>query len=348
MSHEPICLLGGYGDVGLRLARRLNVRTGGRIILAGRDGEKAKNAARKIGFRCEGMALDIRAADAIERLRDMALCVNMTEASPPALVAALIANGTHFIDSSASPDYVAALRDAIAKVTIPQATAVLETGLAPGLTNLIAARLCYDHPDTRRIDVLIEMGMGVHSGFAATKWALQSLGQTYSVKMNGQWHKVRTGTLRRTFDTDTGRIDAIGFAFSDQQSIAQDHALDGARTFLAAAPGWMTGVLRQLSRPAPSVVIRRHAAILTRWMLRMPTMGGTGTRLAVEAFGPAGNMLAKEYFIGGPQADLTAAVIAEAARVLTQSTNEPGLRKLSSILDAWDFITNEDAIYRYI
>jgi len=347
MSHETICFLGGYGDVGLRLARRLHVLTGARIVLAGRDGEKAENAAREIGFSCEGMALDIRAADAIERLRDMALCVNLTEASPPALVAALIANGTHFIDSSASPNYVAALRDAIAKVTTPQAVAVLETGLAPGLINLIAARLCHDHPDTRRIDVLIEMGMGVHSGFAATQWALQSLGQTYSVKMNAHWHKVRTGTLRRTVDTDTGRIDAIGFAFSDQQSIAQDHALDGARTFLAVAPGWMTGVLRQLSRTAPSGVVRRHAAILTGWMLRMPTMGRTGTRLAVEAFDPDGNLLAKKHLNGGPQADLTAAVIAQAARVLIQSGNERGRRKLSSILDAYDFITNEDAIYRY-
>ncbi len=182
MNFKTICLLGGYGDVGLHLARLLHVRCEARIVLAGRDGERAGNAAREIGPRCEGMALDIRAADAIERLKDMTLCVNLTEASPPVLAATLIAGGTHFIDSSASPDYVANLRDAIGKVITPQATAVLETGLAPGLTNLIAARLCRDYPDTRRIDVLIEIGMGVHHGFAATEWTLQSLGQIYPVK----------------------------------------------------------------------------------------------------------------------------------------------------------------------
>lgn len=346
MSLETICLLGGYGAVGLRLARLLHVRCEARIVLAGRDGERAGNAAREIGPRCEGMALDVRAVDAIERLRDMSVCVNLTEASPPALAATLMAGGTHFVDSSASPDYVAALRDAIGKVTTPQATAVLETGLAPGLTNLIAARLCRDHPHTRRIDVLIAMGMGVHHGFAATEWTLRSLGQTYPVRMGGQWHEVRTGTLNRTFDTETGRIDAIGFAFSDQQSIARDHALDGARTYLAVDPGWMTRVLRWLSRPAPSALVRRHAATLSRWMLRMPTMGGTGTRLLVEAFDSDGNSLAEVHLRGGPQADLTAAVLAEAALVLTQPGNDPGLRTLGSILDARTFIANEHAFDR--
>lgn len=342
MSLETICLLGGYGDVGLRLARLLHARCQARIVLAGRDGERAGNAAREIGPRCEGMALDIRAADAIERLRDMTLCVNLTEASPPALAAALIAGGSHFIDSSASPDYVAALRDAIGKVTTPQATAVLATGLAPGLTNLIAARLCRAHPDIRRIDVLIEMGMGVHHGFAATEWTLHSLGQTYPVKMNGQWHEVRTGTLNRSFDTETRRIDAIGFAFSDQQDIARDHALDGARTFLAVDPGWITPVLRWLSRPAPSAFVRRHAATLARWMLRTPTMGGFGTRLAVEAFDADGNILGEEYLSDGPQADLTAAVLAETVLALTQPGNHPGLRTLGSVLNAWTFIANEN------
>ncbi len=346
MSHETICLLGGYGDVGVRLARRLHARSGFRIVLAGRNGEKARTAAREIGPRCEGMTLDVRAADALEQLRGMTLCVNLTEGSPPALAAALIADGTDFIDSSASSDYVAALRDAITMVATPKATAVLETGLAPGLTNLIAARLCRDHPDTRRIDVVIEMGMGVHHGFAATEWTLQSLGQTYPVKMNGQWHEVRTGTLNRTIDMETGRINAIGFAFSDQQSIARDNLLDGARTFLAVDPGWMTPVLRWLSRPAPSVIVRRHAATLARWMLRVPTIGRPGTRLVVEAFGPDGTILANEYLRGGPQADLTAAVLAQAVLVLIQSENSTGLRDLGSILDPWKFVANETGIRR--
>jgi len=346
MPCETICLLGGYGDVGLRLACLLRARSGAQIVLAGRDGECAAKAAREVGPGCKGMALDIRSVEAAELLRKTTLCVNLTEATPPALAAALVGSGIHFIDSSGSPNYVGDLRKALALVTAPQGTAVLETGLAPGLTNLIAARLCRDHAETRRIDALVELGMGIHHGFAATEWTLQSLGQTYSVKINRQWQEIRVGALSRIFDTKEGYIDAIGFAFSDQQGIALDHELDDARTFLAIDPRWVTSALRLLSHPTPSAVVRRYAATLARWILRMPVMGGTGTRLVFEAFDCDGSLLAKEQLSGGSQAELTAVVLAETALALLQSKNEPGLVALGSVIDVCKIMANKSFINR--
>jgi len=346
MPCETICLLGGYGDVGLRLARLLRARSDAQIILAGRDGEFAAKAAREVGPGCKGMALDIRSVDAAEQLRKTTLCVNLTEATPPALAAALVGSGIHFIDSSASPNYVVDLRKAISLVAAPAGTAILETGLAPGLTNLIAARLCYDQPEIRRIDVLVELGMGVHHGFAATEWTLQSLGQTYSVKINRQWQEIRVGTLRRMFDTKDRRIDSIGFAFSDQQSIALEHELDDARTFFAIHPGWVTSVVRLLSHPSASAFVRRHAGILARWILRLPVMGETGTRLVFEAFDCNGSLLAKEQLCGGSQAELTAVVLAETVLTLLQSKNQPGLVALGSVIDVCKIMANKNVINR--
>ncbi|EPX84100.1 saccharopine dehydrogenase NADP-binding domain-containing protein [Salipiger mucosus] len=333
MNEETICILGGYGDVGLRVARLLHARSDARILLAGRDGTKAARVARTIGERCEGMALDVKATEAATRLKGMTLCVSLTEATPPGLAAALVAEGTGFIDSSASPDYVTALRSAIEAVASPQASAILEAGLAPGLTNVMAAGLCRDHPETARIDVLIEMGMGVHHGFAATEWTLQSLGRTYPVKVDAKLQHIRTGALRRTFETDTGTVSAIGFAFCDQQGIARDNALDSARTYLAVDPGWMTRVLGWLSRPALASIIQHHAATLARSILRMPTMGGTGTHLVVEAYDVQGNLLGRKSLTGGPQADLTAEVLATAALGLIEATEDriPGLLRLTDM-----------------
>ncbi len=333
MNTAKICLLGGYGDVGLRLARLLHEHSDHRIVLAGRDGSRAAAAAREIGPRCDGLQLDARAADAAEQLSSMSLCTNLTEATPPALAATLIAAGTHFVDSSASPDYVSSLRAAIGGVSAPNATAVLEAGLAPGLTNLIADRLCREHPETRQVDVLIELGMGVHHGLAATEWTLRSLGRTYPVKLDGRWQRVCTAALTRTFDTDTGPVDAIGFAFSDQQSIARNNDLDAARTFLALDPSWMTRSLRWFSRSAPSTLIRHRASTLAHWTRRVPPVGPTGTRLVVEALDREGNYVAGDQLDGGPQAEITAAVLAEAAMALTRPGNSRGIRALASLLD---------------
>jgi len=335
-SSETLCLLGGYGDVGLRLARLLHQQSTLTIVLAGRDGERAEAAARTVGPRCRGMALDVRASEARGQLAGMALCVNLTEATPPGLAADLIAAGTHFIDSAATPAYVAELRQTIGAVPLPRASGVLETGLAPGLTNLLARDICAARPETRHIDILIEMGMGTHHGIAATEWTLQALDQTYPMKSGGQWQDIRTGAMSRHFATETGRVHAIGFAFSDQASIARDHDLDGARTFLAVDPRWMTRAMGWLSIPPLNGVLSRRSGPLARAMQRLPAMGGTGTRLILESRDSRGEVIATHSLTGGAQADMTATVIARTARqVLHQDAAPgPGLHPLNAVLDA--------------
>jgi saccharopine dehydrogenase-like NADP-dependent oxidoreductase len=332
---ETICLLGGYGDVGLRLARLLHDQTQFTIVLAGRNADRADTAARSVGPRCRGMALDVHMPGALAQLAGVVLCVNLTEATPPRLAATLIANGTHFIDSAATPAYVTDLRRAIGAVRAPRGMAVLETGLAPGLTNLLAHRMCQVQPETRSIDILIEMGMGTHHGIAATEWSLQALAQTYPMKSGGQWQDIRTGTISRRFATDRGRIRGIGFAFSDQASIARDLNLDGARTFLAIDPGWMTRVMGWLSRSPLRNMASRKAGPLARIMQRLPAMGGTETRLTLEGRNARNEVIATHSLTGGVQADMTATVIAQVVQEVLRPTAaaQPGLQALDALLD---------------
>lgn len=331
---ETICLLGGYGDVGLRLARLLHDRTPLTIVLAGRDGDRAEAAARKVGERCRGLALDVRANGAPARLAGVDLCVNLTEATPPRLAADLVARGTHFIDSAATPAYVAQLRQAIEAVQSPRAAGVLECGLAPGLTNLLARRMWQNNRDIRSIDIMIELGMGAHHGIAATIWSLQALAQTYPMKSGGRWQDTRTGSVSRRFDTGTGRVRAIGFAFSDQASIARELRLDGARTFLAVDPRWMTRAMGWMARWPLGAFVSRLSGPLARAMRHLPGMGGSGTRLVLEGFNARGEVIASHKLTGGAQADMTATVIAQTVQELVRLTaNEPGLQPLYRLLD---------------
>ena len=343
---ETICLLGGYGDVGVRLAHLLHDNTQCRILLAGRDGQRAQTAAVSVGERCLGMTLDARTPDAAARLAGVSLCVNLTEATPPALATRLVTGGTHFIDSSASPAYVADLRRAIGAVPVPRASGVVETGLAPGLTNLLASHMCQTHPDTRSIDILIELGMGAHHGVAATEWTLRALTQIYPMKSGGQWQDIQTGVISRSFTSAKGPILGIGFAFSDQGSIARDLNLDGARTFLAIDPGWMTRLMRWLSRSPLRNLLVAKARPLARAMQYLPGMGGNGTRLTLEGRDAQGALIATDRLSGGPQADMTAAVIALAVLELLKpdSAVKNGLQTLDKLLDPASASDNRYAI----
>lgn len=332
---KTICLLGGYGDIGLRVARVLHEETNDMILLVGRDADRAKHAALSIGSRCEGFALNVRGHDAATQLAGAALCINLTEATPPALAAALVANGTHYIDSSATPTYVADLEETINALPSPRATGVLEAGLAPGLTNLLAARLCEVHPDTRSIDILIELGMGTHHGLAATAWTLQALDQTYPMKFRGNWQEIRTGAISRRFVIEAQSILGVGFAFSDQKSIARDLDLMGARTFLAINPSWMTKILHWLSQAPLRRFLGHNATKLARAMQRLPIIGSKGTRVIIEGRNAQGDVITTDSISGGPQADLTASVVTQLALALMHSSTElpPGLQPLRMFVD---------------
>jgi len=339
-SARTICLLGGYGDVGIRVARLLHEETSSRVVLVGRDEKRAKRAAALVGPRSEGMALDVRGPHAAEHLAEATLCINLTEATPPKLAATLVANGTHFIDTSATPTYVADLRAAIDALPDPRATGVLETGLAPGLTNLLAARLCEDHPDTGSIDILIELGMGAHHGLAATAWTLQALDQTYPMKSQGKWQEVRTGAVSRRFTIQGRSILGVGFAFSDQQSIARDLGLAGARTFLAIDPGWMTNTLHWLSRAPVRRFLGGNSTAIARALQRLPVLGPPGTRVLVEGYNARGEITGKESMSGGPQAELTSHVVAHLALALMHPATDlpPGLQPLGMFVDPASFV----------
>ena len=334
MARE-VWLIGGYGDVGEKLAKALAALSETAIVIAGRNGEKAEATARRIGAPCRGEALDITAPGVAERLAGAAVVVNLSEATPPDLAAKLIERGTHFVDTSATADYAAALSAHIGQIRAPKAAAVLEVGLAPGLTNLLAHRIVRDHPETRQIDLLIEMGMGEHHGRAATEWTLQNLGQTYPGKRAGAWVRLRPGAERRRFSFgDAGeQIAGIGFGFSDQVSIARDLDLDGARTFLALDPGWVTTSIGLLAGSALGRFVAARAGRVAAVLGALPVMGGCGTRLVVEGKDGKGQVTGCEAFRATGQAEITALVAALVARAML-TTDKTGLVAIYDAIEA--------------
>ncbi|WP_020405592.1 saccharopine dehydrogenase NADP-binding domain-containing protein [Hahella ganghwensis] len=333
-----VCLLGGYGNVGLRAAKLLHQKRQFDIILVGRDQRKATEAAHSIGPDCQGLGLDTKAPDALDQLKNYEVCLNLTEATPVSLEADLITNGTHIIDSSASPGYAADLRDAVNAQPSPEATCVLETGLAPGLTNLLAYKIVRERPDTCSVDVLIQMGMGVHHGLAATEWMLQSLGTSYPFKSGGQWQDEFSGHLTRYFPwSEELRIKGIGFGFSDQVSMARDFDLTQARTFLAVDPTWVTWLLQWLSDSLLDKLVIRHSKTVAKALLKLPKMGSPRTRLILEGRNASGELTQVEKLQGGPQSELTAIVLSEAVATLLRLTTDlppKGIQPLHNLLDA--------------
>ncbi|MCD7059687.1 hypothetical protein [Pelagibacterium xiamenense] len=321
-----IWLIGGYGDVGTKLARRVLDTSGHRIVLAGRNAAKAETAAASLGRRARGTALDASAG----LPSDARIVVNFVEALPPSAAATVVKRGGLYIDASADPEYLTRLEAALPS---GPGLAVLNAGLTPGLTNVLARDLKEAHPQTRRIDVVLEMGMGRHHGHAAVVWTLAGLGGTYRARRDGVWRTVAPGRERRQVRFAPGErpVPAIGFAFSDQVAIARALDLDEARTFLAVAPASTTRLLGLLAGRRAGAFVARRADAIARLMAALPPLGPVCTRLLVEAFDGSGTKLGAHAMRSGDQSDITAAMLALAVSAGVTTTAH-GVRNFDDIV----------------
>ncbi|KOX15687.1 saccharopine dehydrogenase [Nocardiopsis sp. NRRL B-16309] len=199
-------VLGGYGAVGALTTAALR-EAGHTVSTAGRDPRRADRPCdlAETGLRGYRDALD-----------GVDVVVNASGAEDPALVSAATDRGCAFVDATATTDYVRALEE-----LRPRSPVLLSVGLAPGLTNLLAAAV-HDHsPGGDPLDLAVVLGAGEEHGEAATAWSLGLLGRTFPDPATGA--PVRNLTRGRAFDLPgLGRRRLYRADFSDQHTLTRD------------------------------------------------------------------------------------------------------------------------------
>ncbi|RKS08820.1 hypothetical protein DFP74_4542 [Nocardiopsis sp. Huas11] len=199
-------VLGGYGAVGALTTAALRER-GHTASTAGRDPHRADRP-------CDVAEPGLRGY--IDALDGVDVVVNASGAEDPALVRAAADQGAAFVDATATTDYVRAVEE-----LRPRAPVLLSVGLAPGLTNLLAAAVHADAPGGDPIDLAVVLGAGEEHGAAATAWSLGLLGRSFPDPDTGA--PVRNLTQGRVFDLPgTGRRRLYRADFSDQHALTRD------------------------------------------------------------------------------------------------------------------------------
>jgi|GEM_PF-5782208 len=147
------------------------------------------------------------------------MCLDQTDT---AFVERCFANDLHYIDISANDPFlkkVEALRNTMKG---SRTTALLSVGLAPGLTNLLAAHSNTLLDQTALIHISIMLGLGDSHGRTAMEWTLDQLCADFEVVENGSSRRAFTFKegIRTDFGGTLGRRKAYRFNFSDQHSLA--------------------------------------------------------------------------------------------------------------------------------
>jgi hypothetical protein len=299
-----VLVLGGYGATGSRIVALLKA-AGDVVFTAGRDAARADRV------------LDLRhlnAATVGAAVSDVDVVINSSGVEDPAVATAFLDHRVAFVDITATTAYVAALER-----LHPGAPLILSVGLAPGLTNLLAAAVHRDVPGP--VKVALVLGTGEAYGPASVGWSAGLLGTRFTDPATATTVLNYTRPQRFLLPGLGNRL-LLRVDFSDQHTLTRDLAVP-VRTYFGLTSRIATTTLGVMTRIPGSATLARH--------LHLP---GNDRWLAL-ARGADGTI---HWATGRPQAHATAAIAALAARIAPRL--EPGIHHLHQVATLDDIPTD--------
>lgn len=310
-----ILVIGGYGHVGRKIARRL-VAAGRLVTLAGRNGAKARAVATQLG--CEGTTLDIDHPESwTEPLSTATVVICCLDTRSAELTRAVLERGARYIDISAT-DAVLRRIEQLDGLAREQGTlAVLSVGLAPGLTNLLAQEARAQCPEAIRFRIGVLLGLGDSHGPAAIDWTLRRLAPLAP----GDILPMRFGRDRRA-------LPSIPFDFSDQHSLMRRGFPDVETRLALASPLISPLTLKLLVWMAGRPALRKALATSIPFL----QIGSDRAALVVEAYTENDELPACRLTLEGrEEAEITAAIAAEIA-LRVEDMRDQGVRHVDELL----------------
>lgn len=292
-----VCILGGYGVFGSLLAELL-VRDGHDVAVAGRNLDKAKTLATRLG--AHAIRVDLAGdlapafADAPDVVIDAAGPYQSYGADPYRVPRHCIERGCHYIDLSDAADFTLGIGSLDPAARQAGCWALSGASSVPGVSSAVLATLTEGLRDIRLIDMAILPGNRAPRGMSVIASILSAVGRPSQVWRGGVWRQTRGWTDGRRFTLAPG-LRRSGY-FVDVPDIRLFPKLFGARSVMFRA-GLELGVMNLSLRVLAWLRGRRdfnlpHPVLTAvRWMADLLRPFGTdrgGMQVAVVSMGADG------------------------------------------------------------
>jgi NAD(P)-dependent dehydrogenase (short-subunit alcohol dehydrogenase family) len=195
MPDSSAVVLGGYGNFGRLIVAALAAERAHRVIVAGRDAQRARAVADAIGSRVEPAVLDIRASNLAEELRRLGASVVVHAAGPfqgqgYAVPRACIEARAHYVDLADARAYVCGIQSIDAAARGNDVLVVSGASSVPALSSAVVDRL------RRQFSKIESIEHGITSGARPPGLATMEGVLGYAGKPIAQW---RDGAWRTAY-----------------------------------------------------------------------------------------------------------------------------------------------------
>ncbi|MGE6784559.1 hypothetical protein ACQKGL_18780 [Ensifer adhaerens] len=263
-----LLVVGGYGAVGRPLCEELVQLDNIDLVVAGRRLDAAEDLTRKIGTvaRRIELAEPDTWAQACDGVDGAILCMDQQDTR---FVSYLFERGIHYIDITASD---ALFRKIESIAAPPGASALLSVGLAPGLTNVLAAFLASRMEKVLDVQIGLMGGLGDSHGRAGMNWMADRLFDADCPK-DATWID---------FGQKWGLRKARRFDFSDQHTLKRTLQINAATTSVCLDSRIVTELLFGAApRVSPGGLLSRGIV----WLIEHVRIGSKVCNVAVRVTG---------------------------------------------------------------
>jgi len=203
MSREPayrILILGGYGHFGGRIARALASRGDCHLLVTGRDGDRAQQAAAKLrdagaAAMVEGIAVDAAKPDLADVVRGLRANLVIHTAGPFQgqsydVARACIRAGAHYVDLADGRDFVAGIGSLDAAARERGVLVVSGASTLPALSSAVVDHYRQRFASIASIRISIVPGNRMPRGLSTVAGVLSYCGKPLRRWQHGEWQQV--------------------------------------------------------------------------------------------------------------------------------------------------------------
>lgn len=336
MTTDNILIVGGYGEVGRRLASQLETARPNRVVVAGRHPDQARGVpARQI---------DVNDPASIERALEgidvVVACVTQPE---PHLLRAAIHHGIAY--TSIAPPWIPWSETEPLRMQARRTGAriILAGGVEPGITSVLVRAAADRIGQIDAIETALLLGLGDAYGADSLAFIFKEIGQPYSIVIEGQPQSSYAFERSKlvAFPEPVGRRRAYTMPFRDQLYYPATLGAKTAISRIAIDPPWLAQVVSGLLRVGLRRILqrgggrgavrglieklRRRYAARDHWALVVDVRGGDRT--------------IRTTLIGRQQAEATAVGVGAIVEALwAREVAEPGVWLAEQVIAPEQFL----------
>ena len=322
---KNVLVVGGYGEVGRRVAAHLLQDPSRSVTLAGRRLAAAEALAAQLGKRAFPLQLNTNDPTSVrEALASRPLVINCVDLQELHLVSESIQQGLTLIDATASYGFWQRVFALSEQAKRRGARVLLGAGLIPGVSNVMAKAAKDELGSLNEVVTGTLLNPFDAHGKAALTYTLSEAGQNYQFPDSA--HPERSFVDSRVIDFGgaVGPLKAYRFPFPSQ-FFYQATLGTTASSWLALEPAWTASLLSATVRLGAQALVKRpwFTALTHRATSRLAGLSGeTRFALAVEAYGEGTRRYRLE---GQQQSDATAVSLVAMIEQLEPSLPPPGV-----------------------